>query len=396
MNSSRMKSHSSGPRLLYLAESDSGGIAEYVKFQSEALAEAGLTVTLLCRKGYPHKQLRGVTILPTLPERPRGGNPFRRLISFLQDARTISRKLLQTVMTGSYDYVLMDCFREYFSPLWVGPFRKARRTGVRFGVVAHDPVRDFVIGPLWWHNLCIRQAYSFIDDVFVHEKGRIDMGGVNPESSRIHEIPHGPYAHPAPCKGRQAMRAELGFSSEDVVFLSFGQIRDGKNLDLFIRALAQTPETIKLLVAGRGDSESQKPPSYYQQLAIEAGVEERCKWLVRYIGDDEIADIFEAADFVLLTYSKAFVSASGVMNIAVEKRRPVLASGGAGPLKTAVTTYRIGRWLEELEPESMKTAVLELNMNRQTFEFDSYREAFSWARNAQVVKEAVSRKPHDG
>jgi hypothetical protein len=81
--------------------------------------------------------------------------------------------------------------------------------------------------------------------------------------------------------------------------LAFGQIRDGKNLDLFLRAMTRLPENVKLLVAGKGDSGSSRPPEYYQKMAEELGVAEHCRWDIRRIPEDEVGDIFAASDVVL-------------------------------------------------------------------------------------------------
>lgn len=377
-----------GGRILYCAEASSGGIAEYVKFHSQALTRVGMNVTLLCREDYPYKELDGITVLPELPVIRKGGSRLGRLLGYISDSRFISRRVLKEALTGSCDYVLLDCFREYLSPCWVRPLRKARARGLRFGVVAHDPVRDFVVGPLWWHRFSIRTAYSFIDDVFVHDRSRIDFGGSKPDRIQIHEIPHGPYGVPAPRKNRSQLRKELGLSEEAVVFLAFGQIRDGKNLDLFIRAMPTMPEGVVLLVAGRSDSASQKTPDSYQQLAEKLGLKERCRWLIKYIDADEIAEIFDAADFILLTYSKAFVSASGVLNIAAERGKPVLASGGDGPLQTAVLNYPIGHWIDNLDEQSLSQAVRTI-IQDQSFNFSDYLVDHSWERNAVTVRNAI-------
>jgi glycosyltransferase involved in cell wall biosynthesis len=335
--------------------------------------------------------------------------------------------------------VLFACYKEYFAPFWVWPLRRLARKGFVIGTIAHDPVRDFVVGPLWWHRWSVRLGYSFVRDVFVHDDTPVDFGGEKPEGIRIHQIPHGPYEVAEPKIGREAMRRRLGFdsglttegtecseeegkdlshggtannpervgkeagvrpgavagasvsdslasrladssvseslthsvsipasipftsypllatpASPDVVFLAFGQIRDGKNLDLFLRAMTKLPENVKLLVAGKGDSGSSRPPEYYQKLAEELGVGDRCRWDIRRVPDEEVGDLFAASDVVLVTYSEKFRSASGVLNAAVSARKPVLASSGAGPLKSVVEKYQLGVFVE---PDNLEEIV---------------------------------------
>ncbi|MCX6963540.1 MAG: glycosyltransferase [Verrucomicrobia bacterium] len=468
---------------------------------------------------------------------------------------------------GSADVaVLFACYKEYFAPFWVWPLRRLAKKGVVIGTIAHDPVRDFVVGPLWWHRWSVRLAYSFVRHVFVHDDTPVDFGGKRPEGIQVHQIPHGPYEVAEPKIGRLEMRRRLGFlttddsdihgwgttnhtkeherveaqgeawagqagasesdslasaladspASEsltrsasgpagehiaptdrisqigdrgigsvgvdqfadssgflegqsqaglqmdsqnhqsirtandpsaskgnsssvnfdsldpsrlalradlrslddlhrprccaplgptfscssfsfpklsvlapapaldceirgsnfealdsrpstldtsapaDVVFLAFGQIRDGKNLDLFLRAITHLPKHVKLLVAGKGDSGSSRPPEFYQNLAEELGVADRCRWDVRRIPEDEVGDIFAVCDVVLVTYSAKFRSASGVLNAAVSARKLVLASSGSGPLKTVVEKYHLGVFVEPDDLEETLRGALQL------------------------------------
>ncbi len=108
--------------------------------------------------------------------------------------------------------VLFACYKEYFAPFWVGPLRKLAKKGVVIGAIAHDPVRDFVVGPVWWHRWSVRLGYSFVRDVFVHDDTPVDFGGKKPAGIRINQIPHGPYEVAEPKIGREEMRRRLGFS----------------------------------------------------------------------------------------------------------------------------------------------------------------------------------------
>jgi glycosyltransferase involved in cell wall biosynthesis len=185
-------------------------------------------------------------------------------------------------------------------------------------------------------------------------------------------------------------------ASLDIIFLAFGQIRDGKNLDLFLRAMTRLPENVKLLVAGKGDSGSSRPAAYYQNLAEELGVAARCRWDIRRIPEDEVGDIFAACDVVLVTYSAKFRSASGVLNAAVSARKPVLASSGLGPLKTVVEKYHLGVFVapddlgeilkgaSKLVPSSA-TGKCEFELQP---EWERYERENSWEENAKKVRKA--------
>jgi len=327
------------------------------------------------------------------------------------------------------------------------------------GTIAHDPVRDFVVGPLCWHRWSVRLGYSFVRHVFVHDDTPVDFGGKRPEEIKVHRIPHGPYEVAEPKIGRLEMRRRFGFltteltenteeaadqclagqagaalsnsstselardcentslirssggptsspatscsalatpASPDVVFLAFGQIRDGKNLDLFLRAMTRLPENVKLLVAGKGDSGSSRPPEYYQKMAEELGVAERCRWDIRRIPEDEVGDIFAASDVVLVTYSAKFRSASGVLNAAVSARKPVLASSGPGPLKTVVEKYQLGVFVNPDDFEKILRGASKLLPSSATGkcelafqpEWARYERENSWKENSRKVCQA--------
>ena len=221
----------------------------------------------------------------------------------------------------------------------------------------------------------------------------VDFGGRAPRGVRIHPIPHGPYIYPPARRSRLEAREHYGFGEDDIVFLLFGQIRDGKNLDCFIAAMADLPGRVKLLVAGSGGAQSQKPPEQYVEVARNAGVEDRCVWDLRYIPGEDVAEVFSAADAVLMTYSKKFVSASGVLNTAVQFGKPALVSAGEGPLKQAVIEYRVGEWMEGADKASIVDGVNRMLRAMGTYSFDDYIRDHSWKVNARTVIEAARR--HD-
>jgi glycosyltransferase involved in cell wall biosynthesis len=477
-------------KLLYVCEADSGGIMEYAIRQSAAIAREGVEVHFLCKPSFPVERLEaGIKVWEFDKSRESRGerrgpagkifrvwrmiydlwNEVRQVAQWAEelarDSSTRHPLLVTRYNLGEAEIaVLFACYKEYFAPFWVWPLRRLEKRGIVIGTIAHDPVRDFVVGPLWWHRWSVRLAYSFVRHVFVHDDTPVDFGGKQPEGIEVHQFPHGPYEVAEPKIGREAMRRKLGFAttkdtnahekvkteltteftterlggremeqpkvgpkgegvgtteskstkveagpcldkpscasesgslasgladspvseslnrsaigpaslldtsnslpatpaSPDIIFLAFGQIRDGKNLDLFLWAMPRLPANVKLLVAGKGDSGSSRPAEYYQNLAQELGVAARCRWDIRRIPEDEVGDIFAACDVVLVTYSANFRSASGVLNAAVSARKLVMASSGLGPLKTVVEKYHLGGFIEPDNPEEVLTGSKQL------------------------------------
>lgn len=380
--------HFNAMRLLYLCDVDTGGIAEYAVRQVDALAGAGAEVTLLCRPTLRTERVRRAVVKEVLPRAPeRAASLPQRILGQIADQRAVARAVAWE-STG-HDALLIACYAEYFSPFWADIYRRVAKR-MPIATIAHDPVRDFVLGPQWWHRWSVREGYSFVSHVFVHDDTPVDFGGPKSDGISIHVIPHGPYEVAPPRQSREELRAAVGFESTDQVFLSFGQIRDGKNLDRFLRVMPRLPETVKLWVAGAGGSGSQRPPESYRQLAEELGIGHRCRWDFRYIPDEETGDLFAAADFVLMTYSAKFRSASGVLNAAVSCRKPVLASSGAGPLKTAVENYHLGVFVEPDDDLAVVEGATRLLEKPLSPDWERYERENSWQENARKVMEAMS------
>lgn len=384
-------------KLLYVCEATNGGIAEYAIAQSKALTDLDISVTFVCPDSFPiHRLAPGIHLklldlqrfTPVVKKSHKSKllNAFR----FASRLRFVASQVDHIATDMKFKKVLFACYKEYFAPFWVGPLKRLRDHRTHIGIVAHDPVRDFVVGPMWWHRWSIRCAYSFVTSVFVHDNTPVDFGGRKPNFLSVYEIPHGPYEMHKPVLGRSCIRGRYGFSedSTDLVFLAFGNLRDGKNLHLFLQAMPQTSSKIKLLVAGNHGSSSSRPARFYQQMANDLGIAHRCVWDIRHVPDEELGDIFDACDAVLITYNASFRSASGVLNSAVFARKPVLASSGESPLKKAVERYELGRWIR---PDSVD-AIIEGLRNWSDIRWPAweiYLRENSWEENARRIKDAM-------
>jgi glycosyltransferase involved in cell wall biosynthesis len=268
--------------------------------------------------------------------------------------------------------------------------RRLAQSGVVFGAVVHDPVRDYVVGPRWWHRRSVAAGYSFLREAFVHEAIELDTVLPMPRL-RTTVIPHGLYRFPAARRSREAMRAELELPAGARVMLAFGHIRDGKNLDLALRAMASVPDVF-LVVAGREQSGGQRSAGFYQDLARQLGVAERCRWQVRHIAAEEVGDFFAAADVALLTYTRAFRSASGVLNAAVCCRKPCIASAGQGDLRSAVRDYNLGVWVEPDDVQSLAEGMRQWVASASAPRWEAYETDHSWRRNAELVLARMSER----
>lgn len=377
--------------LIYFAPVEAGGLCDYAVEQILALREIGTNVVVVGTAQLSHAlNKRGVSEpFIELPDKTNSTTKVGRAVSMLRSTRRNAALLARAIKTFQAKHVLLSAFAEYFAPFWAGALRKLNQEGVRFGVVVHDPVRDFRLGPKWWHKRSIRDAYSFVDVAYVHSEIELDTGDRD-HATETKTIPHGVYEFPVPKKQtpKNEIRRQLGLPESAPVALSFGHIRDGKNLDVAIEAMKELPDFF-LLVAGQEQSSAQKPVSFYQDVASSHGVQNRCIWVNDFIPEKDVWKYFAATDFLLLLYSKDFRSASGVLNTAIQFEKPVVASGGDGPLKSLVSKYQLGEWINQVTPSSTAEIIRRAVDRQPECNWIQYRADNSWQRNAHIVYETM-------
>lgn len=376
-------------KLVYFCTESTGGYAKYTKFQAEAL-EARNPGSIIWVSPLEHPPPSHISHHREIPP------PFKPSSMGLPSAldflcRTLSnyRELDKILASEKAACVLMPCWGEYFSPFWAWRLRKWQRKGVRFGAIIHDPVRDFVLGPTLWHRNSVSQAYSFLDVAYVHEDIALDTGWPQRQIKAV-TIPHGPYTVPVGLERIDEIRTQFAIPSSAYVILFFGHVRDGKNLDLLLRAIKSYPE-VWLIVAGKEQSSSQKPVAFYKDLATKLGIADRCCWVSSYIPEDEIWKYFVMADSLALTYNEKFTSASGVMNINVQFKKPVLVSSGEGPLQKITNDYNLGVWVKPDSLDALVKGIAELRSKADwnPVNWVRYESSNSWKVNAQRIWDSL-------
>jgi len=353
-------------------------VAEHVHYQAEALHELGFRVDAVVTKdflGGRSSKYRKLDILAT-PETS-GNRSVRGVRSIACYRNNLARTSDHCLATGCR-LVLLESFAEYAAPFWVGKLKRLKAQGVCVGANLHDPVRDYQIGPKWWHNWSVRSAYNPLSFVLVHQ--RVPREANIPAHVECHEVPVGVYRTNSVETTKKHARHALDIPLASRVYLAFGFIRDNKNLDLFIEAMCDQDDVF-LVVAGRPQSARDKPVQHYQDLARRIGVASRVHFETEFIPDEKIPLYFAASDVVLLTYSEEFRSQSGVLNIAANYQKSVLASGGPSPLQDCVKRFALGRFVTPNCVDSLRVALREPDVPPPTALWDDYFEYASWTNN---------------
>lgn len=372
---------SSREPLLILSSAPFGGIVDYLHYQANAIAAKGVPVTMLGVVGAEKRADADYEYLPfwRQPKQSR----FRRIRQIMFAINLIGNmwRLAAYLETRAERHLLFGSYVEYLAPVWARWFRRLTSQGWHFGTIIHDPVRNFILGPQWWHQKSIAEGYSFTSVGYVH--GPTDSVTDCGETDLV-SVPFGPYPFPPARSSGAKVREELGIPDDAQVILSFGHIRDGKNLDLLQQAVVAFP-SVHLVVAGTEQSSGQKPASYYRSLADTLGIADRCHFVVRYIDEAEVGDFFEASDFTALTYSSAFRSASAALAACVNYKCPCIASSGSGPLKDVIGEYQLGIWVEPDSADAIRDGIARLIDGSLNPDWDRYTDDNSWARNADLV-----------
>ena len=394
-------------RVLIYCPTSQGGIAEHANYQARALerwaaasSQCGVgsvgEVFLLCGSefldgrelGYKKTEIFNFqfSFFGCLPGR--FGKLLDRSLQILVD----QWRLASEVMRRRPDFVLISSYSEYLSPLWIWPhWILARLFGVTYVANLHDPVRDFQVGPRWWHELSVKMAYWPISIGIVHQ--RLPEPTPVPAYVKVVEAPVGVYDLQESPENPVEIRAGWGIPDSGVVFLAFGYIRDNKNLDLVIRALAEFPQA-HLIVMGKAQSQKDKPVEFYRKLADELDMSGRVKFFATFVPDEKLASYFAAADVVVLTYDKSFHSQSGVLNVAARARRPVLASAGESPLKDCVQKFRLGVFVEPDDMRALKEGIKKISSCQWRAssgepDWQGYEAFASWDVNVAKILDAV-------
>lgn len=376
--------------ILIYAELSEGGIADYAHDQANALADRGHDVTLLCTPRFVAGRACHYSARPVLNEmrvgKIVGGRAMRRIrlaLGLLRNQRTLQR----AAAAAPTDTRVLTHFSEYLAPFWAPGLGRLRKRGTRFFSVLHDPVRDYVVGPRWWHARSVRDAFGFLEAVFVHNYDKVPV----PDAVRVVYVPYGIHPFPAPIRPRDEVRAELGIPADAILLTSFGYIRDNKNLDLIIRAIAEIPQAY-LLVAGSEQAGGNKPVAHYRALAEELGCADRCRWITRFVSAQESADLFGATELSLLVYSRSFVSSSAALSVTANYRVSSLVSSGSSTTEAIVRRYGIGAWVEPDSADAIRAGIEQWQRGDIVPDWEGYARDNSWTRNAELVEGAMTAK----
>ena len=201
------------------------------------------------------------------------------------------------------------------------------------------------------------------------------------ENATVDYHPHPVYNQFGELVDKATAISELELNPSKKYILFFGFIRKYKGLDLLLKAMAQLPSDIELIVAG----EFYESESNYRNLVTQLSIEKRVHFFADFIPQDKVNLFFSACDMVVQPYRTA--TQSGVAQIAYHFNKPILVTN-VGGLPEIVPHKKVG-YVVEVNPDAISTALNEFYDKDLEAEFTENvkeeKKKYSWSNMASQI-----------
>ncbi len=364
-----------------------GGIGQYTH---ELLKRLGgmdsLSVSLYCPPNFHWLEEATYETYPILFQIS-SNQPLIRKIKFLLGQCINPRRFLKHGQKSGTTIFHFSNFNHLTYPIWK---RHIKSSDSVQACTAHDVKRSVSILNKQWENNQLRKFYKDCKLIFLHSKTqenelRAYTGKGNYETIIV---PHGPYSFSTKSDFKKTKRSFNTNSTSKGLF--FGNIRDEKNLDSLLRAIAMNHYDILLTVAGKSGISGHKDIHHYKNLAKSLGIENKINWLDGHIPESQVERLFVETDWVALPYKDKFTSQSGVFNIATHYSKPMLITP-APTFREIFGSYSMGEMAIDCSPEAISTALnrLIVGIIQKRYDgFQRYQNDHTWEKNAEITEKA--------
>ncbi len=153
----------------------------------------------------------------------------------------------------------------------------------------------------------------------------------NAGPSKVHVIPHG--APERPFASPETFKARLGLAGHKVL-MTFGLLSPNKGLETMIQALPEIlqrhPDTLYLIVGATHPHLVARDGEAYREsviaLAKSLGVDNSLRFINRFVDDEELVDLLQAADLYVTPYLTEAQIVSGTLSYAIALGKPVVST----------------------------------------------------------------------
>ncbi|HEY7799627.1 MAG TPA: glycosyltransferase family 4 protein [Hyphomonadaceae bacterium] len=153
----------------------------------------------------------------------------------------------------------------------------------------------------------------------------------NAGPSKVHVIPHG--APERPFASPETFKTRLGLAGHKVL-MTFGLLSPNKGLETIIRALPDIlqrhPDTLYMIVGATHPHLVARDGETYREsviaLAKSLGVDGSLRFINRFVDQEELADLLQAADVYVTPYLTEAQIVSGTLSYAIALGKPVVST----------------------------------------------------------------------
>ncbi|MDP3492704.1 MAG: glycosyltransferase family 4 protein [Hyphomonadaceae bacterium] len=148
---------------------------------------------------------------------------------------------------------------------------------------------------------------------------------------KVHVIPHG--APERPFSSPELFKAPLGLAGHKVI-MTFGLLSPNKGIETIIKGLpsilARHPDAVYLIAGATHPHLVAHAGEAYRdsliELARSLGVVDHLRFVNRFLGDDELVDLLQAADLYVTPYLTEAQITSGTLAYAIALGKPVIST----------------------------------------------------------------------
>jgi glycosyltransferase involved in cell wall biosynthesis len=165
--------------------------------------------------------------------------------------------------------------------------------------------------------------------VFSEEAKKYICNKYNAEESKIIAIPHGVQAIPFRLPSEIRRRKN---SSDGLIFISTGHMRETKGYEIAIKALNDLKNEIgnfHYYIIGANHPQNETAQHYRKnlvELVNEFDLKDRVSFINEYLPQKDLIEFIQSADICLLPYTRKEQSSSGVLALMIACGRPILTT----------------------------------------------------------------------
>jgi glycosyltransferase involved in cell wall biosynthesis len=244
----------------------------------------------------------------------------RYYFALIAYARRTDCPLFHLLWLNKFEVFDRTCLNAYY-----------RLTGKKLLFTAHNVNAGKRDGrDTWLNRVSLRVMYALCHHIFVHTEPSRDelMRDFRVAREKITVIPYGLNTHvPETPLSMIDVRSRLGLGEKDNVLLFFGQIAPYKGLDILIEAMPRVAAAIpdaRLIIAGKSKRGFESHWDHVRRRITDLGLDARVVIMDHFIPDEQVAELFRAADALVLPYRDIYQS--GPLSLANRFGVPVIAT----------------------------------------------------------------------